>query len=35
MPDHKIASIRITQHRLPLDPAFVASWDSKPLAAHG
>ncbi len=30
MPDHKIASIRITQHRLPLDPAFVASWDSKP-----
>ena len=30
MPDHKIASIRITQHRLELNPAFVASWDSKP-----
>jgi len=32
MPDHKIASIRITHHRLPLDPAFIASWDSKPRA---
>ena len=30
MPDHKIASVRITQHRLELNPAFVASWDSKP-----
>jgi L-alanine-DL-glutamate epimerase-like enolase superfamily enzyme len=30
MPDHKIASIRITQHRLELNPAFIASWDSKP-----
>jgi L-alanine-DL-glutamate epimerase-like enolase superfamily enzyme len=28
--EHKIASIRITQHRLPLDPPFNASWDSKP-----
>jgi L-alanine-DL-glutamate epimerase-like enolase superfamily enzyme len=27
---HKIASIRITHHRLPLDPAFQASWDTKP-----
>src|SRR5260370_4066600 len=30
MTDHKIASIRITQHRLELNPAFIASWDSKP-----
>src|SRR5438105_9815832 len=30
MPDHKIASIGITQHRLPLDAPFIASWDSKP-----
>jgi L-alanine-DL-glutamate epimerase-like enolase superfamily enzyme len=30
MPDHKIASIQITHHRLPLDPPFNASWDSKP-----
>ena len=30
MPDHKIASIQITQHRLSLDPPFNASWDSKP-----
>jgi L-alanine-DL-glutamate epimerase-like enolase superfamily enzyme len=30
MADHKIASIRITHHRLPLDPPFHASWDSKP-----
>jgi L-alanine-DL-glutamate epimerase-like enolase superfamily enzyme len=28
--EHKIASIRITHHRLPLDPPFNASWDSKP-----
>lgn len=27
---HQIASIDITHHRLPLTPAFVASWDSKP-----
>jgi L-alanine-DL-glutamate epimerase-like enolase superfamily enzyme len=30
MPDHKIASIRITQHRLELNSPFIASWDSKP-----
>lgn len=30
MPDHKIASIQITHHRLPLTPPFNASWDSKP-----
>jgi hypothetical protein len=30
MPDHKIASIRITQHRLQVNPAFIASWDGKP-----
>src|SRR5689334_16783631 len=30
MTDHKIASIQITHHRLPLDPPFNASWDSKP-----
>jgi L-alanine-DL-glutamate epimerase-like enolase superfamily enzyme len=30
MADHTIASIRITHHRLPLDPPFRASWDSKP-----
>ncbi|HEX3917157.1 MAG TPA: mandelate racemase/muconate lactonizing enzyme family protein [Caulobacteraceae bacterium] len=30
MTQHKIASIAITQHRLPLDPAFNASWDSNP-----
>lgn len=28
--EHKIASIRITQHRLPFDPPFHASWDTKP-----
>ncbi len=28
----RIASIGITQHRLPLDPPFRASWDSKPRA---
>ncbi len=27
---HAIASIRISQHRLPLAPPFRASWDSKP-----
>ncbi len=27
---HKIASIRITHHRLPLKPPFNASWDTKP-----
>jgi L-alanine-DL-glutamate epimerase-like enolase superfamily enzyme len=27
---HSIASIQITQHRLPFDPPFRASWDSKP-----
>ena len=30
MSDHKIASIAITHHRLPLDPPFNASWDSSP-----
>jgi L-alanine-DL-glutamate epimerase-like enolase superfamily enzyme len=30
MADHKIASIRITRHRLELSPAFNASWDSQP-----
>ena len=27
---HRIASISISQHRLPLDPPFHASWDTKP-----
>ncbi len=27
---HRIASIGITHHRLPLEPPFHASWDSKP-----
>ncbi len=27
---HRIASISITHHRLPLDPPFNASWDSRP-----
>ena len=27
---HRIASITITHHRLPLDPPFNASWDSRP-----
>ena len=27
---HRIASIGISQHRLPLAPAFRASWDTKP-----
>ena len=27
---HRIASIRITHHRLALEPPFHASWDSKP-----
>jgi L-alanine-DL-glutamate epimerase-like enolase superfamily enzyme len=27
---HSIASITITHHRLPLDPPFHASWDTKP-----
>lgn len=27
---HRIASITITHHRLPLDPPFHASWDTKP-----
>jgi L-alanine-DL-glutamate epimerase-like enolase superfamily enzyme len=27
---HRIASVSITQHRLPLEPAFNASWDTKP-----
>ena len=30
MPEHKIASIQISQHRLKFSPAFNASWDSKP-----
>jgi len=28
--EHKIAAIRISQHRLPFDRPFHASWDSKP-----
>jgi L-alanine-DL-glutamate epimerase-like enolase superfamily enzyme len=28
--EHKIASISVSHHRLPLAPAFNASWDSKP-----
>jgi L-alanine-DL-glutamate epimerase-like enolase superfamily enzyme len=28
--EHRIASIEITHHRLPLDPPFRASWDTKP-----
>jgi L-alanine-DL-glutamate epimerase-like enolase superfamily enzyme len=32
MPEHKIAAIGITHHRLQLNPAFIASWDSKPRA---
>ncbi|HEX8757378.1 MAG TPA: mandelate racemase/muconate lactonizing enzyme family protein [Steroidobacteraceae bacterium] len=27
---HRIDSIRITHHRLPLDPPFHASWDTRP-----
>ncbi len=27
---HKIAAVAISHHRLPLDPPFHASWDSKP-----
>ncbi|MBV8974701.1 MAG: hypothetical protein JOY74_06230, partial [Sinobacteraceae bacterium] len=27
---HKIAAIAISHHRLPLAPAFNASWDTKP-----
>jgi L-alanine-DL-glutamate epimerase-like enolase superfamily enzyme len=30
MPDHSIAAIQITQHRLDLQPPFNASWDTKP-----
>jgi len=30
MPDHKIAAIEVTQHRLDLNPPFHASWDTKP-----
>ena len=29
---HRIASIRITHHRLALDPPFHASWDTRPRA---
>ena len=28
--EHRIAAIEITHHRLPLEPAFHASWDTKP-----
>jgi L-alanine-DL-glutamate epimerase-like enolase superfamily enzyme len=28
--EHRIAAIGITHHRLPLEPAFHASWDTKP-----
>ena len=28
--EHRIAAIEITHHRLPLDPPFHASWDTKP-----
>ena len=27
---HKIAAVSISHHRLPLAPAFNASWDTKP-----
>jgi L-alanine-DL-glutamate epimerase-like enolase superfamily enzyme len=27
---HKIASVTVTHHRLPLDPPFNASWDTQP-----
>jgi L-alanine-DL-glutamate epimerase-like enolase superfamily enzyme len=30
MPEHTIAAIQITQHRLDLQPPFNASWDTKP-----
>jgi L-alanine-DL-glutamate epimerase-like enolase superfamily enzyme len=30
MSDHKITAIEISHHRLPLDPPFNASWDSRP-----
>ncbi|HUN27947.1 MAG TPA: mandelate racemase/muconate lactonizing enzyme family protein [Steroidobacteraceae bacterium] len=30
LPEHRIASIGITHHRLPLAPPLQASWDSKP-----
>ncbi|HVN01497.1 MAG TPA: mandelate racemase/muconate lactonizing enzyme family protein [Caulobacteraceae bacterium] len=30
MSEHKIASIAISHHRLPLDPPFNASWDTSP-----
>jgi L-alanine-DL-glutamate epimerase-like enolase superfamily enzyme len=30
MPDHTIASIQVTQHRLDLNPPFHASWDTVP-----
>ena len=26
----RIARIDVTHHRLPLDPPFVAAWDSRP-----
>jgi L-alanine-DL-glutamate epimerase-like enolase superfamily enzyme len=29
-PAHRIASVAITQHRLPLEPPFNASWDTQP-----
>ena len=29
-PEHRIASIRISHHRLQFEPPFHASWDSKP-----
>jgi L-alanine-DL-glutamate epimerase-like enolase superfamily enzyme len=29
----RIAAIRVSQHRLPLDPPFHASWDSRPRTA--
>ena len=28
--EHRISAIAISQHRLPLEPAFNASWDTKP-----
>jgi L-alanine-DL-glutamate epimerase-like enolase superfamily enzyme len=30
MPEHKIASIQVSQHRLALEPPFNASWDTQP-----
>jgi L-alanine-DL-glutamate epimerase-like enolase superfamily enzyme len=31
--DNRIVRITVSQHRLPLDPPFPASWDSRPRRA--